>query len=93
MTEDLYLAAYRAALSYLAKNCDFTPEEWVTLPALLRENLQPLLRAGHSDPVQIASVLVGVIRQKEQVRRSATRLGRGAGRPKAGPRSWVIQAD
>jgi hypothetical protein len=75
MEDTLYLTAYRAALSELARNVELTSDEWPNIPPLLRNHLAALIAAGKADRDEIVSALVSHVRQSEQIKRSARNLG------------------
>jgi hypothetical protein len=75
MDDILYITAYRAALSELVHKVDLTSDEWPHIPPLLRNRLHALIAEGKSDREEIVSCLISHVRQTEQIKRSARKLG------------------
>jgi ABC-type iron transport system FetAB ATPase subunit len=79
-TMDIFNEAYRRAWSYVADNPDLTPDERLTAPRILRQQIERQLHEGRTDPALIAHAAMGYVRAREQLSQSMARVtGRTAG--------------
>jgi ABC-type iron transport system FetAB ATPase subunit len=79
-TMDLFNEAYRQAWAYVTDNPDLTPDERMSAPQILREQIERQLREGQTDPGVIANTAMGYVRAREQLSQSMARVtGRAIG--------------
>lgn len=73
-TMEIFNEAYRQAWTYVTDNPDLTPDERLSAPRILREQIERQMTEGATDPSVIANTAMSYLRAREQLSQSMARV-------------------